>query len=158
MANFKMVDTDQLDADLTKVASSIREKGGTSGQLEFPSGFAAAVAAISTGVEVQRKSGTFSPSSGSATVNCGFKPDVVMIHRNRSYEGYLQTCAVNFADDTRGTTLETGLWDGSSCEIYGIVITQSSTGFTVKMTAFDADWGESSVSGSFNYAAVKFTE
>lgn len=43
MADYKVVDAEQLDADLKVVADAIREKGGTSEQLEFPNGMADAV-------------------------------------------------------------------------------------------------------------------
>ena len=49
MAYDKVVDSAVLDADLKTVADSIRAKGGTSAQLSFPDGMAAAVAAIQTG-------------------------------------------------------------------------------------------------------------
>lgn len=49
MALDKLVDSSQLDADLTSVANAIRSKGGTSGQLAFPAGFVSAVEAIPTG-------------------------------------------------------------------------------------------------------------
>ena len=39
--------------DLTKVASAIREKGGTSDQLIYPDGFVTAIQAIQTGGSVQ---------------------------------------------------------------------------------------------------------
>ena len=45
----KLVDSTQLDSDLTSVANAIRTKGGTSAQLAFPSGFVSAVQAIPTG-------------------------------------------------------------------------------------------------------------
>ena len=45
----KLVDSTQLDADLTSVANAIRTKGGTSASLAFPSGFVSAINAISTG-------------------------------------------------------------------------------------------------------------
>ncbi len=47
MANYKVVDADQLDADMTTVADAIREKGGTSEPLAWPDGYKAAVEAIS---------------------------------------------------------------------------------------------------------------
>ena len=50
MAVDKLVDSTQLDADLTSVANAIRTKGGTSAQLAFPAGFVSAVQAIPTGV------------------------------------------------------------------------------------------------------------
>lgn len=40
-------------ADLTKVASAIREKGGTSAPLVYPDGFVTAIQAIQTGTELQ---------------------------------------------------------------------------------------------------------
>lgn len=49
MAVDKLVDSTQLDADLTSVANAIRTKGGTSSQMAFPAGFVSAVQAIPTG-------------------------------------------------------------------------------------------------------------
>lgn len=49
MAVDKLVDSTQLDADLTAVAGAIRQKGGTSAALAFPDGFVSAIEAISGG-------------------------------------------------------------------------------------------------------------
>lgn len=49
MAVDKLVDSAQLNADLTSVANAIRTKGGTSAQMAFPAGFVSAVNAIPTG-------------------------------------------------------------------------------------------------------------
>lgn len=49
MALDKLVDSSQLDTDLTSIANAIRAKSGGSGQLAFPSGFVSAVQAIPTG-------------------------------------------------------------------------------------------------------------
>lgn len=49
MAVDKLVDSTQLDADLTSVANAIRTKGGTSSQLAFPAGFVQAIGDIETG-------------------------------------------------------------------------------------------------------------
>ena len=46
MAVDKLVDSTQLDADLTSVANAIRTKGGTSDTLAFPAGFVTAVNAL----------------------------------------------------------------------------------------------------------------
>lgn len=51
MAVDKLVDSTQLDADLTSIANAIRTKGGTSAQLAFPSEFVSAINAITTGTE-----------------------------------------------------------------------------------------------------------
>lgn len=46
MAVDKLVDSTQLDSDLTSVANAIRTKGGTSAQLSFPAGFVQAIGDI----------------------------------------------------------------------------------------------------------------
>lgn len=45
----KLVDSNQLDADLTSVANAIRTKGGTSASLSFPTEFVSAIGDISGG-------------------------------------------------------------------------------------------------------------
>ncbi len=60
MALDKLVDSTQLDTDLTSVANAIRTKGGTSAQLAFPAGFVQAIADIpSGGGGTASASGTF---------------------------------------------------------------------------------------------------
>ena len=49
MSTYKVVDADQLDTDLTSVASAIRTKGGTSADLTFPSGFVSAIEDMPSG-------------------------------------------------------------------------------------------------------------
>lgn len=49
MSADKLVDSTQLDSDLTSVANAIRTKGGTSASLIFPSDFVSAINAISGG-------------------------------------------------------------------------------------------------------------
>lgn len=49
MAVDKLVDSTQLDADLTSVANAIRTKGGTSASLAFPADFVSAIADIPSG-------------------------------------------------------------------------------------------------------------
>lgn len=49
MAENKVVNITQLEADLTSIANTIREKSGASGSLVFPNGFVDAIASIETG-------------------------------------------------------------------------------------------------------------
>lgn len=49
MAYDKVIDSAELDADLTSVADAIRAKGGTSEQMSFPDGFVSAVEGIQAG-------------------------------------------------------------------------------------------------------------
>lgn len=55
MAADKLVDSTQLDSDLTSVANAIRTKGGTSASLAFPAGFVSAIGNIPTGGGVSKK-------------------------------------------------------------------------------------------------------
>lgn len=52
MADYQVVDREQLDADMTDVADHIRAKADISTPLEWPDGYKAAVDAIQTGVEL----------------------------------------------------------------------------------------------------------
>lgn len=65
MAVDKLVDSTQLDTDLTSVANAIRTKGGTSASLAFPADFVSAIGAISTGGGVQ--SGSYTPTGAVRT-------------------------------------------------------------------------------------------
>lgn len=49
MAEYVVIDKEQLESDLTVVANAIREKGGTSEALAFPNGMADAVRGIESG-------------------------------------------------------------------------------------------------------------
>ena len=49
MAEYVVIDKEQLESDLTVVADAIREKGGTTEQLAFPNGMADAVRGIQSG-------------------------------------------------------------------------------------------------------------
>ena len=62
MAVDKLVDSTQLDTDLTSVANAIRTKGGTSASLAFPAGFVSAIAAIPSGGS-SVESGTYTPAT-----------------------------------------------------------------------------------------------
>lgn len=70
MAVDKLVDSTQLDTDLTSVANAIRTKGGTSAQLAFPSGFVSAIGDIPTGGTLITKTitenGTYSAEDDNA--------------------------------------------------------------------------------------------
>lgn len=74
MAVDKLVDSTQLNADLTSVANAIRTKGGTSAQLAFPAGFVSAIDAIPTGGgggNATIETGTFTLASAITVANSG---------------------------------------------------------------------------------------
>lgn len=49
MPNYKVVNADQLDTDLTTVSDAIQAKAGTSEKLVFPDGFISAISEIQSG-------------------------------------------------------------------------------------------------------------
>ncbi len=100
-------------ADLTKVASAIREKGGTSDPLVYPDGFVTAIQAIQTGTELQiivtvTSGATVTATKGSLSVS------------GTSING---TCTL--------TVPETGTWsvsatlDGKTSDTKAVTITDS---------------------------------
>lgn len=92
----KLVDSTQLDADLTSVANAIRTKGGTSASLAFPADFVSAIAAIPSGGGVTAATGEFTLLSDTTEVSTSqrsitlpgfqlsFKPDFVWISMLKS--------------------------------------------------------------------------
>ena len=92
MAYDKVVDSSVLNAGLTKIADAIRAKGGTSGQLAFPDGLAAAIEAIEAGGGAKIAAGTYTVASSGANItiehNLGAIPNficVVQAVKNTSY-------------------------------------------------------------------------
>ena len=155
MANYMLADADKLDSDLTKVADSIRAKGGTTEPLAFPDGFAAAVNAIvvKTGTEIKRTTGTV---KNGETKNCGWKPDLVYITNGGSDDGF--TYSACFAFEASGKTkLNCAHWYGSS-DVVDCYATQTATGFTAEFGTYDSNDNWVSYRNSFSYVAVKYTE
>lgn len=72
MPNYQVVDADQLDADITLVADSIRAKGGTSDALSFPVGLINAVNAIQIGGLLQDKTVTPKETTQTITPDDGY--------------------------------------------------------------------------------------
>ena len=79
----KLVDSTQLDADLTSVANAIRTKGGTSAALAFPAEFVSAIQAIPTGGGAAFAHGDFTPTEDltSYTVDTGGDYDNFVMYR-----------------------------------------------------------------------------
>lgn len=104
MAIDKLVDSTQLNADLTSVANAIRTKGGTSASLAFPADFVSAIAAIPAGGGFKYKTGDFtlasdtiqsvSPSGGIAH-GLGVTPACVIIWQTTYTDDNIPTSQVN---------------------------------------------------------------
>lgn len=111
MALDKLVDSTQLNTDLTSIANAIRTKGGTSGLLAFPAEFISAIEAISGGGGVpgiaEAEAGIITVETDIATpannatnlfpgLDLDFKPDFLWISMTReTWDGLAATAANN---------------------------------------------------------------
>lgn len=156
MANMAFVNIDELDADMLSLANTIRSKGNTTEKLQWPAGFESAVEAISTGPTIQRKAGTFTTnSSGTASVNCGFQPDVVYINVGTYYS---KPYHLAFVFNEHGTNSSTIGWSDQYVQVSGNC-SRTSNGFSITLKKYSLSWEESSIAnGSFSYVAIKYTE
>lgn len=149
MAVDKLVDSTQLNSDLTSVANAIRTKGGTSAQLAFPSGFVSAIGAIPTGgggggitretVEYTFASDTYYgnvPITGDVNKILFahfYDKDAVYTTTSTTYEGFLGGPALvnlqllaeqawcNWRTGSNGTTTGWNNYGGNSFSTDGIV-------------------------------------
>ena len=117
----------------------------------------------SGGVTVQRDSGnTFTvDSSGSATVNCGFQPDMVAIDLGEANSAKAVVVAPFYeisADNvSEAGSYETTVWTDDNILIL-TTLSQTSTGFSVYMRAYDFSQDKDSLpTKTYNYVAVKYT-
>lgn len=69
MADYKVIDAEKLDADLTTVADAIRSKGGTTEKLSFPQGMKQAVEAISSGGGLHMWNGIITQTMNASYMN-----------------------------------------------------------------------------------------
>ena len=146
-------------ADLTSVANAIREKGGTSAQLVFPSGFVSAISGISTGVTVQSKTGTVEVSGSDTTVNCGFKPDAVFFITSNPHDpNNTWHAGVEFSVSGK-TMVYTEVVPPSTSYITSLYkVTQTSSGFAVSGNKLSMSMDAITESNrSVDYIAIKYS-
>lgn len=161
MAKYTLVDKAQLESDLGSVADSIRAKAGLSStkKLDFPNEFKSVVDGISSGVNVQTKSGSFTTNtSGTGSASCGFKPDAVFLFaKSSSFSGYMHTAA---AFTEKGVTSQSVyIWAPSSNYAFSnYTINQNSSGFSVTGKKYDTTFNPTNDSSrSLEYLAIKYT-
>ena len=155
MANYKLCNSDQLDSDLTTVADAIRSKGGTSAKLEFPSGYITAIDAISTGITVQKKTGTASIGS---KISCGFKPDVVLLTYNKREDEYTYVAGIDFAAINNDNACVSMWASADNYDLYDFYVSRNSVGFKIDESYVQRPSGEISPNrNSISYTAIKYT-
>lgn len=113
------------------------------------------------GVEVQRTSGTFTTStSGTATVNCGFKPDLVVVKvGTSSFDSTQNDPAFAFTESSKTKLSITSVSKSSSYIMTTNACTQNTSGFSITMNNISSSFSTAPVSRTtFSYIAVKYTE
>lgn len=100
------------DSDLTAVANAIRTKGGTSAELEFPSGFVSAIAAIPSG------GGGSLPSIISALAGGSFTPASAELCRDIKIQHNMSTTPYAFLIWSEDSFTEESS-DNKSCYMTG---------------------------------------
>ena len=140
MANDKLVDSTQLDADLTSVANAIRTKGGTSADLDFPADFVSAIAAIpSGGGNVQYATGSYTPTQDYTTEDnvkitdtdtIGFTPKLFLFFVDK----------VADVSGVSGAMLETLYHNNGSSNHYRTTVRYSNTSNTRQAHTVGTSW------------------
>lgn len=152
------------DTTLAAIGDAIRAKEESSDPIPV-SEFASRIAAIETGVTVQRASGTFTTNnSGNATVNCGFRPDLVFIQIDEKDGNYPLSCAAAFAEEARSGSMEIHMIalsdSGDTGWLEEFVMARTTTGFSATVKYYNVDdFSETGTekNATFNYTAVKYT-
>lgn len=147
MAVDKLVDSTQLDSDLTSVANAIRTKGGTSAQLAFPSGFVTAIGNIPTGggndfviTITENQNQVWSADCTFADIQAAYNND-----KNVVIAAY---------DSTQTAVAATGFYDSETPAYYCDVCTFDSSGnikhhaFTYDSNGFSEDFSETTYNTS----------
>jgi hypothetical protein len=103
MAFDKVIDSAQLEADLTTIANAIREKAGVSDNFNFPTGFAEAITAIEAGGGGGLATGAITFDSdvtytGDEDISTNFPRPVLTIEHSL---GYRPTFFVFFSADKK---------------------------------------------------------
>ena len=154
---------DKVITEMQNAYTAISEKGGTVPTTQTMGGLDDAVRSIPSGVEVKTASGTLTTnSSGTATVNCGFRPDLVVIngftytYGSDRYEYQLSFC---FPAKVNGSNYVNAAEAYSTTYSNGISaeFTQATNGFSVLLERYTGSTYASITNTNFNYTAIKYT-
>ena len=161
MAIDKAVDSSALNSNLTAVANAIRTKGGTSAQLAFPAGFVSAIGNIPTGTPVRTYSGSFTTdANGEATINCGFKPDLVYIEGYDIPESrYFFTIPLFLHSGAAGEYIVgTGVLTDNDNQYAEVGSAPRTNGFFIGLYRIGWNWNYLHLANyTMNYTAIKWT-
>lgn len=153
MALDKLVDSTQLDTDLSSVADAIRAKSGGSSSLAFPSGFVSEIQSISGGGSTVTKTTLWSGNAASSSSTV-----ITLLDDVTNYDFLLVTCGVSGSTNYPYTSvIDTSMWTtGSTKNYYGITALEGTAKYnsisitmrsntTISFQSFAVGWNAGSL-------------
>jgi len=145
---------DTIQNDILNAFSMIGKKGGTVPSSIISGNLVSALSSIP--VNGGKESGTFTTnSSGAATINCNFIPDLVMIHYNEHYNGTLKATTAVFAE--YGSGLNTTLHMDSYNAFTDWVIRRNNTTISLTAEYYGGSGWTAIANRTFYYTVIKYT-
>ena len=151
-----------LGTEQTNIANAftaVSNKGGTVPSSKVSGNLASAINSIPKGVTIQRKNGTLKTnSSGMASVNCGFKPDLVVINGGSNSGVYYFVGAAFYEGNVTKISLTIMPSNTSSYVMTMLETNQTSNGFSVTAKNLSPSFVQSNdTNRSLPYIALKYT-
>lgn len=150
-----------INSKMTAIADAIRAKTGASEPLTLD-GMAAAVAGMSAGGAAKRAAGSFTTNAScQASVNCGFRPDVVIVYTPSYKANSTSTYETNlkFFFTEKKTAYEE--MSNAQCDdsLYEGIAVPTDTGFHISMMGYSFSWSKKPsivTNKNFQYVAVQY--
>ena len=113
----------------------------------------------SPGVTVQETNGTLTTNSrGTATVSLGFKPDLVWLSVNHTWEDFSFEAAAAFYCSNYDKIVCADCYDDDEKLVALYIVERTETGFNIEGNYRDYEYGEGILTNTtISYSAVKFT-
>lgn len=152
---------DRLNVLRQNLASALTGKGVTAESTEGFETLVQKVSEIENAAQVQRYEGTFTTDSdGNATVNCGFKPDIVFMLNDKApvSNSRADSMSMVFNEGFDGSKNNFTLIATSVGPLAASWTAWTSTGFSVSLEQYDFNWNKSKLSNqTISYVAIKYT-
>lgn len=148
----------RLKQAVSDAFTAIGNKGGTVPTSKVSGNLESAINSIPAGVTVQQRTGTFTTnSSGQATINCGFTPDLVVVYGGAYNNGEWN---FTFTFSEKATSYEDLV-----CQIQNTtgtliaIASKATNGFSFQVNGFGWDWSVTTAGNNkqFSYTTVKYT-
>ena len=145
--------------NVTNAFTAVGNMGGTVPSSKVSGNLASAINSIPKGVTIQRKTGTLKTNtSGTASVNCGFKPDLVVINGGSTSGVYYFVGAAFYEGNVSKISLTIMPSNTTSYVMTLLETTQTYNGFSVTAKNLNPSFVTSNdTNRSLPYIALKYT-